>query len=209
MATFKTCIFEHHRRTDGKYPVSIRVYWRGGTAYIRTEYYVTDKQIIRKTLTLEGGKVRKTIEVKDPYVLKQLGARIAYYETLKSEKLGYKIYEYTAAELARYFERQKDGIKGNGGIIDFVEFSRRHCEKLRADGREKTARSLMTPVNAMIDFYGRGKINIDEINGVFLRDFEAFLRTKRTIRPGGMLIPVSRLGWFILRTESLTGSTSI
>ena len=182
MATFKVCIFEHHRRSDGKYPVSIRVYWRGGTSYIRTEYYVTDKQIIRKTLTLEGGKARKTIEVKDPYVLKQMGARIAYYESLKSEKLGYKIYEYTAAELARYFERQKEGIKGNGGIIDFVEFSRRHCEKLRGEGREKTARSLMTPVNAIIDFCGRERISIDEITGVFLRDFEAFLRTKRTIR---------------------------
>lgn len=182
MATFKVCIFEHHRRGDGKYPVSIRVYWRRGTAYVRTEYYVTDKQIIRKTLTLEGGKQRKTIEVKDPYVLKQMGARIAYYESLKSEKLGYRIYEYTAAELARYFERQKEGVMGNGGIIDFVEFSRRHCEKLRDDGREKTARSLMTPVNALIDFYGREKVSIDEITGVFLRDFEAFLRTKRTIR---------------------------
>lgn len=182
MATFKVCIFEHHRRGDGKYPVSIRVYWRGGTSYIRTEYYVTDKQIIRKTLTLEGGKQRKTIEVRDPYVLKQLGNRIAYYESLKSEKLGYRIYEYTAAELARYFERQKEGAQGNGGLINFVEFSRRHCDKLRADGREKTARSLMTPVNAMVDFFGRERISIDEITGVSLRDFEAFLRTKRTIR---------------------------
>ena len=182
MATFKVCIFEHHRRHDGKYPVSIRVYWRGGTSYIRTEYYVTDKQINRKTMALEGGKIRKTIEVKDPYVLGQLAKRIVYYESLKSEKLGYRIYEYTAAELARYFERQKGDTKGNGGIIDFVEFSRRHCEKLREDGREKTARSLMTPVNAMIDFCGRERIGIDEITGVFLRDLEAFLRTKRTIR---------------------------
>lgn len=182
MATFKVCIFEHHRRSDGKYPVSIRVYWRGGTAYIRTEYYVTDKQINRKTLALEGGKVRKTIEVKDPYILGQLAKRIVYYESLKSEKLGYRIYEYTSDRLARYFERQKGDMKGNGAVINFVEFSRRHCEKLRTEGRGKTARSLMTPVNAMVDFCGRERISIDEITGVFLRDFEAFLRTKRTIR---------------------------
>jgi integrase len=182
MATFKICVFEHHRRSDGKYPVSIRVCWRRGTNYIPTEYYVTDKQISRKTLVLENGKQKKVLEVRDAFILKQLSRRTVFFENLKSQKLGESIYHLTSSDLANYFQREWEMENGGGKTIDFVAFARLHCDKLRNEGRAKTARTLMTPVNALIDFCGREKINIDEINGLFLRDFEAFLRTKRTIR---------------------------
>jgi integrase len=182
MATFKVCVFDHHRRSDGKYPVSIRVCWKRGTNYIPTEYYVTDNQVARKTLVLENGKKRKVIEVRDPFILKQLARRTAYFENLKSTKLGDSIYQFTSSELAGFFQREWEMENKGGDAINFVAFARQHCDKLRAEGREKTARTLMTPVNAMIDFCGRERINIDEVNGVFLRDFEAFLKTKRTIK---------------------------
>ncbi len=93
MATFKVCIFEHHRRSDGKYPVSIGS--TGGGEPLHPDRVLCDRQTDHPQDPDPGGrKGRKTIEVKDPYVLKQMGARIAYYESLKSEKLGYKIYIY-------------------------------------------------------------------------------------------------------------------
>jgi hypothetical protein len=45
MATFKITVFQHQVRADGKYPVSIRVYWKRQYGYIGTEYYVTIYQI--------------------------------------------------------------------------------------------------------------------------------------------------------------------
>lgn len=181
MATFKICVFEHQKRGDDKFPVSIRVYWQGASAYIGTEFYVTQQQINRKTLKLEGGRIKKVFELKDPYILSELNSRIKTYENLKSQKLGYSIESYAARELADYFSRE--AAPGTDGTIDFVAFSRRYCDRLINTGRKKTASTLLTPLNALIDFCnGRQKIAMTEITVSMLKDFEAFLRQKRTLK---------------------------
>ena len=68
MATFAICVFEHQKRKDDKYPVSIRVSWRRKAAYVKTEYYVTEKQIT------------KSFELKDSFIIRDLNNRIAQYE---------------------------------------------------------------------------------------------------------------------------------
>ena len=83
MATFKICIFKHQRRADEKYPVSIRVCWKRQYGYIKTEFYVTDKQINKKAFVL-----------KDSFIIRELDRRIAKYEELKSQKLGLRIELY-------------------------------------------------------------------------------------------------------------------
>ena len=67
MATFKICIFKHQRRADEKYPVSIRVCWKRQYGYIKTEFYVTDKQINKKAFVL-----------KDSFIIRELDRRIAW-----------------------------------------------------------------------------------------------------------------------------------
>jgi len=181
MATFKICVFDHQKRDDGKYPVSIRVYWKGQQVYIGTEFYVTLQQINRKTLKLEGGKVKKVFELKDTFILNELNARIKAYENLKSQRLGYSIEGYSARELADYFARE--AAPGSDGSIDFVAFARKHCDKLTTAGKKKTASTLLTPLNALTDYCnGRQKIAVTEITTRLLRDFEAFLRQKRTLK---------------------------
>jgi integrase len=181
MATFKICVFEHQKRGDGKFPVSIRVYWKGESAYIGTEFYVTLQQINRKTLRLEGGRIKKVFELRDTYILNELNSRIKVYENLKAQKLGYSIEAYTARELVAYFSRE--AAPGSDGSIDFVEFSRRYCDRLTSAGRKKTASTLLTPLNAMVDLCnGRQRIAVTEITVSMLKDFEAFLRQKRTLK---------------------------
>ena len=170
MATFKICIFKHQRRADEKYPVSIRVCWKRQYGYIKTEFYVTDKQINKKTFVL-----------KDSFIIRELDRRIAKYEELKSQKLGLRIELYTAKELAEYFEKQT--TPGSDSSIDFIAFSRKHCERLRNEGRISTAQTLETATNAIIDFCnGRERIAITEITSKFLRQFEKHLRSERTIK---------------------------
>lgn len=170
MATFKICIFEHQQRTDGKYPVSIRVTWKRQSSYIKTEYYVTDKQINKKTFAL-----------KDVYIINDLNKRIAKYEDLKAQKLGHKIEIYTARELAAYFD--KETKPGSDSTINFIEFANRHVEKLVKQGRTTTAGGLRTTIRSLIDFCnGRENIAITEITAKFLTQYEVYIRGERTIK---------------------------
>ncbi len=181
MATFKICIFEHQKRDDGKYPVSIRVYWKKQSAYIGTEYYVTIKQINNKAYKLIDGKVKKKFELKDTFIINQLNTRIEEYEKIKVQKLGYNIELYSARDLAEYLK--KEASPGTDGSIDFIDFSRKHCDRLVAAGKKKTAGTLMTPLNAIIDFCnGRKKVPITEINVKFLNEFELYLRQERKLK---------------------------
>lgn len=185
MATFKICIFEHQKRQDGKYPVSIRVGWKRKTAYIKTEFYVTDKQINKKTF-----------EVKDNFILSELGKRIVKYEDLKARKLGFRIELYSAKELAEWFQRETR--PGTDTKIDFIEFARDRIASMKAQGRITTAGNLNRSINAMIDFCnGREKISITEITSKFLQQFEDYLLTKRTMKRKnqfGKIVTITRKG---------------
>ena len=181
MATFKICVFEHQKRaTDNKYPVSIRVYWKGQSCYIGTEYYVTDKQVTHKKVIVSGKK-KEVLLLKDIFIINELNKRIAKFEDLKSKKLGHRIDNYTAKELSEYFSKE---IKtGSDTSINFVEFSRNYIAKLRNQNRKSTAGNLNRTVNAIVDFCnGRERIAITEITYKFLSQFEGFLKSERTIK---------------------------
>ena len=172
MATFKICVFKNKKRQDGKYPVSIRVYWNKQISYITTEYKVTDKQI---------NQARKKFELKDVFIINELNRRIANYEELKSKKLGNKIYLYTAKELANYFVKETAPSLANS--IDFIEFARGYIKKVNNQGRTSSANNMIRVVNAMIDFSnGREKVYVSEITSKFLQHFEEFLRSPRTMK---------------------------
>ena len=180
MATFKVCIFDHQKRRDGKYPVSIRLYWKGKLAYIGTEYYVTDKQILRKKLSV-GEKKKEILLLKDVFIFNELNKRIAKYEDLKAKKLGYKIEMYSAKELAKYFlDESRPGSDTN---INFIEFSRKHIQKLLTQGRVNTAKNIASSLNSLIDFInGRENLSIAEITSNFLQKLEDYLRGERTMK---------------------------
>lgn len=187
MPTFKICIFEHQKRDDGKYPVSIRVYHRrktekkGQYAYINTSLYVSEKQALRKVSFNKERKKEITLSIKDPFVVKECNSRILKYENLVSQKLGLNIELYSTKELAGYFIRE--GVPGSDSSIDFIEFSRKHFDQLVKKGKKSTAIRHRQTINAMIDFCsGRRKISITEINVKFLNQFEEFLRGKRILK---------------------------
>ena len=60
MATFAISIQKHQKRIDEKYPVSIRLTFKRKTCYLKTEYYVTDKQM------------DKDFKLKDNFLTKKL-----------------------------------------------------------------------------------------------------------------------------------------
>lgn len=180
MATFKICVFEHQKRRDGKFPVTLRIFWKGKSAYLKTEYYVADKQV-KKKISIRAGKKYSSLELRDPFIIKELNTRITKYENLKSQKLGHNIELYTAKDLSEYFKRE--GSPGTDSTIDFIAFARDHCQRLVNRGKGSTAATIKRTVNMMIDFCGgRESISITEINLKFLSGFESYLKGTRIIK---------------------------
>lgn len=175
MATFKITVFEHQIRRDGKYPVSIRVYWKRKYGYIETEYYVTIHQI-------NQNKKKGTFELKDNLIINELSNRIKMLEDVKIKRLGLKIHNYTAKELARYFEKYLGETGGDENRIDFIAFARDYI-KAKKENKKNVAR-IYTSVNCLEDYAKERKLSvlyIDELTSNFLSGFEKFLRKERII----------------------------
>ena len=170
MATFKICIFKHQKRVDDKYPVSIRVYWQNKYAYIKTDYYVSEKQIDKKTF-----------KVKDVFLLNDLNSRILQYEDIKVRKLNSRINLYSAKELADYL--QQESRPGTDPGIDFLQFAQAHINRLVSRGKCSTAQPMISTIRALQDYCnGRNKIPISEITVKFLHGFETYLRGERILK---------------------------
>ena len=168
MATFKICVFKHQLRADGKYPVSIRVYWNKKTGYISTEYYATIQQISQR---------KGSFELKDTLIIAELTKRIEQFEKEKI-KLGTDIYKYSAKDLIRHYE---DIIhKREDEVIDFIKFGRDYCkvEKNKKDG--KVVSRTTTTLNALEDFTPKG-LPIRNLTSKFLKSFQDYLQKERKI----------------------------
>lgn len=164
MATFKICVFKHQKRTDDKYPVSIRVYWQNKYAYIKTDYYVSERQINKKTFHL-----------KDSFIINDLNSRISLYEEIKVRKLNSRIALYSARELAEYL--QQESRPGTDPGIDFLEFAQVHINRLVERGRCSTAQPMVSTIRALQDYCGgRNKLPVSEVTVKFLQGFETYLR---------------------------------
>jgi len=174
MATFKISVQKHQqRKTDGKYPVSIRLYWQKKIAYIKTEFYVSINQINQK---------KGAFEVKDTYILSILLDRIANFEHIKTQ---ININQYTASKLARYYEYCT--VQRNTDI-DFLVFGLNYCAQRCKSSKSYTR--IRTSLRNLHDFTG-GRLPISELTSKKLIEFENYLKTERTIiRQNQKFMPV-------------------
>jgi len=175
MATFKISVFRHQVREDGKYPVSIRVYWKRQYGYIKTEYYVTIHQI-------NQNKKKGAFELKDNLIISELSDRIKLLEDAKVKRLGIKIHNYTAKQLARFFEQYLKESGGDTDRIDFIDFARNYIKEKKED--KKDVSRIYISVNSLEDYVKDCKwsaLYIDQLTSGFLSGFEKFLRKERTI----------------------------
>lgn len=166
MATFKICVFEHQKREDGKYPISIRVTNNRKVAYLNTGNYVTRSQIDRDFKY-----------IKDSSVVRSIDRQIQKYEDLIKDKLGVEVNSYSVRELCDFLKKHTE----EKDFINFIAFSREHIAKMNAEGRFAYAKLIETTLNALIDFFGREEISIREITSKSLQSFADYLKTERTL----------------------------
>jgi integrase len=167
--TFKISVQKHQQRRDGKFPVSIRMTHNRQSAYMKTDTYVTRKQVASDLTS-----------IKDTEIVRLIDRDIIEYEKRLLRGLGSDLSAYTARELVDYL--QKHIATDGGANIDFITFSRDHIANLRAAKRDGTAMRLEAVVNRLVDYFGRPSATVKEINVKNMREFAEYLQKPHVVR---------------------------
>lgn len=166
MATLRFIVKDNQKRTDGKFPVSIRLTHDRKSVYISTGLYASKAQL------------SKSFEIKDNMLLGMLSARIDGYDKIIT-RLGLEVQNYTARELADYVVEKS---KPNQGLdLDFLEAARKLADDIEAKGRKGSARNYRSVINALADLYPNRTITIRSLTVKLLEDFVAYLRSERVV----------------------------
>lgn len=161
MATISPIVFEHHQKVDGSYNVKIRIYHKGEKKYIDTEYFVTGKQLT------------KDLTIKDSFINKGVAKLVDSYRD-EVAKLENKVQNFSAESLKAYLvELNQD--------IEFISFCDRLVAQMKEVERSVSAANYTTLRNSLVDYFKRDLVSIKEITSQFLRSYERYLRTTRTV----------------------------
>jgi len=161
MALVKAVVYEEFKRTDGTYNVKIKVYHQKKKRFIDTQHFLSSRQ-------LGSG-----LKIKDKFILNELSITLTdYRKTITS--LGPKLDFMTCDNL-------KDFLEGKDDEVDFVKFCNHHVDALKEDGRDGTARNHTKIKNSLVDYFGKDRISMLEINAAMLYQYEKWLRRERVM----------------------------
>lgn len=134
MATFKTTV--RYKRADGYYQVYIRVVHRTKTGYIKTDKFVTDKQL------------SKTGEIKDPVVNEYCSREILHYNDMVNRT---DVSQYSISELIKF-------LLNSETEVCFSEYALRFIARMENEGHERNAKNYRLAVNHLERFLGTNRI---------------------------------------------------
>ena len=158
MATLKATV--KSKRKDGMYVVYIRFAHNRKVSYLRTSWMVNDK-----------GLSRNKKDILDPFVIQQTSKLIdQYYNTLNR----IDTQDWTVKEIVDYIQKGKDGIS-------FSMYARKHIEKMKARGQERTSRDYKWALYSLEKFAGGDEIMFSQLTYSFLsRWIDSLSQTARS-----------------------------
>ena len=123
MASFTTCV--RHQKSNGLYPIYIRVYHKNELHYINTGLLVNEKGL--KAVYNKNGK--KQYDVSDRIVLRKCMDTISKYV----EKMNLADVENMDCKTFINYITDKDVD------LSFTEYAKEHVRKMKKNGKEATA----------------------------------------------------------------------
>lgn len=156
MATLKACV--RKQRSDGFYPVYIRVTHNRKIGYIKTDKVVNSKGVSDK------------MDVTDPYVLKYCMDRIVVF----MERLNRVNIENWDVKEVMHFLTEGDND------ISFSEYGRKHCGKMINAGQERNAKNYVLAIQHLERFAGTTNVMFSQLTSSFVeRWIESLKSTHR------------------------------
>lgn len=144
MATFKSIV--RYKRADGFYQVYIRVVHRTKSGYIKTDKFVTDKQI------------SKNGEIKDPVVNEYCSREILHYNDMINR---YDVSQYSVSELINFLLNSEEDVC-------FSEYATQFITRMNNDGHERTAKNYRLAVNHLERYLGTNRIMFPQLTSTVL-----------------------------------------
>ena len=158
MAFFKAKVLR--QRKDGMYVVYIRVTQNRKSRYIRSSWIVDDM-----------GLSKDKQDVIDPFVAEQTSKVIARYYNILNR---IDTQNWTVKEIVDYIQKGKDGIS-------FSMYARKHIEKMKARGQERTSRDYKWALYSLEKFAGGDEIMFSQLTYSFLsRWIDSLSQTARS-----------------------------
>ena len=140
MAFFKAKVLR--QRKDGMYVVYIRVTQNRKSQYIRTSWIVDDM-----------GLSKDKQDVIDPFVAEQTSKVIARYYSILNR---IDTQNWTVKEIVDYIQKGKDGIS-------FSMYARKHIEKMKARGQERTSRDYKWALYSLEKYAGNNEVMFSQL----------------------------------------------
>ncbi|WP_305384596.1 hypothetical protein [uncultured Duncaniella sp.] len=134
MATLKICV--QKQRTDGTWPVYIRVTHKSRHGYIKTDKKVWGKGINPKTK-----------EIKAPFVIQQLSINVVdYMERLNKRNIS----SWTLKEVIAF-------LKSGDEEISFSDYCRKYIHSMQDAGQVRNARNYEMAINHFEKYFGSNR----------------------------------------------------
>lgn len=167
MATFKALIIPSKKREDGTYNVKIRLTHNRKVKYIKTPYYVSSTDIVKRK---KNGK--EEIRIKNQAIIDKTDEIILEYKKM-IVPLGMSVSNWDVNRLSAYLTDNPDTF-----TLDFVKYGIDYGNRLIAQGKESTGKSYHIAMNSLKRFLGRDTLDISEITVGLLKSYEDYLRTE-------------------------------
>lgn len=178
MATFKTCVFKHHKKEDGTYNVKIRVTSQRVKRYIQTPFYVTSKDLTR------------SCELKNQHYIDLCEAIISGYRK--------KLEPFGMAVLKMSVDRVVDIVTAEySNCVLFTDVLRDY-EKVRGIS-QSTLTNFKKLQKHLTKFYGKEDINLCELTSY---DLQRWVLTMPPKSAGLYASQLSSLFKFAIKTRN-------
>ena len=154
MATFK--IIARFQRTDGFWPVYIRVTHNRKVKYLKTDKIVETKSVDKKNH-----------EVKDPFVLEACTVKIAHFADMLNKP---PIRSWSVDDVIAYLE------SGTADVC-FSDYARQYHANLYNNGQERNARNYELAYQHLERYAGSNKVMFSQLTSKFINGWIKSLAT--------------------------------
>lgn len=168
MITFEPIIIPNNKRSDGTYPVKIRVYFNGKSRRLPTTWVCQPSDITRTKR--KSVKIKKDSGVRDKAneLIKKMRK---VTDNLLSTELEDKDVDWVVRKI-------KDGMKEEEFYLDFFEWADKFILQKQPNTRNAYTRAL----NAFERFLGKRSININSITKMIVIEFMDFIDAEKKMR---------------------------
>lgn len=136
MATFTPCVFEHQKREDGTFRVSLRITHDRKSVYLKTDIFVVKQQLTRD------------FKLKDHYLIVKLAEKANEYQDKIIKRFGVD-QDCSAGEIKEFLEKETERKDDD---IDFIAFSREHVKQMTREGRRQLFLSCVALMPLLISW---------------------------------------------------------